>query len=416
MHEYLIDRKRGEQMRNQAHTVKAGIVPTLVGAVFLMATSAIGPGFLTQTAVFTQKYGVDFAFAILASIILDIGAQMNTWRVIGYTGLRGEQIGNRVLPGLGVAIAILIVLGGLAFNIGNLAGAGLGLNVLFGLNTKIMAAVSAIIAILIFLSKNTGRVMDRVAQILGVIMIILVIIVMFTSHPPVGKAAVASVFPSNYGVMMLPMITLIGGTVGGYITFAGGHRLVDAGISGEKHLSQITRSSFSAVIITGLMRVFLYLAILGVVYAGHKLASNNPPASAFHFALGTIGYKFFGIVLWSAGITSVIGAAYTSATFLRGLSPWFKEHQRATIIGFIVFSALVFILYGSPAKVLVVVGSLNGLILPLTLFVILLAARSKRIMGQSYRHPLWLYLFGVLAFLITLYAAIISLGGIGKQL
>ncbi|EPZ48034.1 hypothetical protein N007_21540 [Alicyclobacillus acidoterrestris ATCC 49025] len=389
--------------------MKAASISTLIGAAFLMATSAIGPGFLTQTAVFTQTYGVNFAFAILASILLDIGAQMNTWRVIGYTGLRGQEIGNKVLPGLGVLLSILIVIGGLAFNIGNLAGAGLGLNVLFGLNTKLMATVSALIAILIFLSRNAGRIVDRVAQILGAIMIILVIVVMVTSHPPVGKAAIASILPASYGAMMLPMITLVGGTVGGYITFAGGHRLVEAGISGEEHLGQVTKSSFSGVIITGLMRIFLFLAILGVVSAGHVLDSQNPPASAFRFALGVVGYKFFGIVLWSAAITSVIGAAYTSATFLHGFGPWFREHQRTIIIAFIVFSTLVFDLYGQPAKVLVLVGALNGLILPLTLIVILIAARSKRIMGEKYRHPVWLYVFGVLAFLVTLYAAIISI-------
>ena len=47
----------------------------LMGAAFIMATSAIGPGFLTQTAVFTEKFAANFAFAILASIIIDIGAQ-----------------------------------------------------------------------------------------------------------------------------------------------------------------------------------------------------------------------------------------------------------------------------------------------------------------------------------------------------
>ncbi|UOF92830.1 divalent metal cation transporter [Fodinisporobacter ferrooxydans] len=381
-----------------------------------MATSAIGPGFLTQTAVFTQKYGVDFAFAILASIILDIGAQMNTWRVIGFTGLRGQDIGNKVLPGLGTVIAVLIVIGGLAFNIGNIAGAGLGLNVLFGINVKVMALISAIIAILIFLSKNAGGAMDRVAQVLGVLMILLVIWVMFTSHPPVGKAVVASVFPSSYSALMFPMITLVGGTVGGYITFAGGHRLVDAGITGETHLGQISKSSFSGVLITGIMRITLFLAILGVVAAGHKLAASNPPASAFQFALGNLGYKFFGIVLWSAAITSVIGAAYTSATFLQSFGSWFKEHQRATIIGFIVFSTLVFEFYGQPVKILVLVGSLNGLILPLTLLTMLIAARSKRIMGETYRHPMWLYVFGILALLVTTYAAINSLGGIGTLL
>ena len=39
---------------------------------FLMATSAIGPAFLTQTAVFTAQFYASFAFAILISIIIMI--------------------------------------------------------------------------------------------------------------------------------------------------------------------------------------------------------------------------------------------------------------------------------------------------------------------------------------------------------
>ena len=37
-----------------------------LAAIFLMATSAIGPGFITQTATFTAKLGAAFAFAISA--------------------------------------------------------------------------------------------------------------------------------------------------------------------------------------------------------------------------------------------------------------------------------------------------------------------------------------------------------------
>ena len=112
---------------------------------FLMATSAIGPAFLTQTAVFTAQFYASFAFAILISIIIDIGAQINIWRILVVTGLRGQEISNKVLPGLGTIISILIAFGGLAFNIGNIAGAGLGLNAMFGLDVKWGATITAIL-------------------------------------------------------------------------------------------------------------------------------------------------------------------------------------------------------------------------------------------------------------------------------
>ena len=74
----------------------------MAGAMFLMATSAIGPGFLTQTSVFTVQMGASFAFAIMLSILVDIAIQLNVWRVLCVTGMRANTLGNTVLrPGLG---------------------------------------------------------------------------------------------------------------------------------------------------------------------------------------------------------------------------------------------------------------------------------------------------------------------------
>ncbi|MBC8014256.1 MAG: divalent metal cation transporter [Sporomusaceae bacterium] len=383
----------------------------LMGAAFIMATSAIGPGFLTQTAVFTEKFGANFAFAILASIIIDIGAQMNVWRVITMSRMRGQDVANKVLPGLGTFVAILIVAGGLAFNIGNIAGCGLAFNVLFGLKTETGAIISCVIALGIFASKEAGAAMDQVAKVLGGLMIALTAYVMFASNPPVASAVAKSLFPDNYGVLMLPMITLVGGTVGGYITFAGGHRLLDAGIVGEENLKEVNKSAITGIIITGIMRVVLFLAVLGVVSTGAKLLASNPPASVFQIAAGDLGYKFFGIVLWSAAITSVVGAAYTSVSFLRSMSKTVDKYNTYVIMAFILVSTLVFVIVGRPVAILVLVGSLNGLILPITLGVMLLAARNKTIVGE-YKHPTWLLIFGILAAVVSAYAGVTSLQGI----
>ena len=92
----------------------------LLGAAFLMATSSIGPGFMLQTAAFTNDLKADFAFAIVVSVIFSIIAQLNVWTIIGVSKMRGQDIANKVLPGLGYFVAFLISLGGLAFNIGNI--------------------------------------------------------------------------------------------------------------------------------------------------------------------------------------------------------------------------------------------------------------------------------------------------------
>lgn len=378
----------------------------LLGAAFLMATSSIGPGFLTQTTVYTQSLMADFGFVILFTVILDIGAQLNVWRIIGISGKRGQDVANMVLPGLGWVVAFLIVIGGLAFNIGNIAGAGLGMQVLFGLDPKIGAVISAIVGIAIFVYKEAGKAMDKFTQIAGVAMILLTLYVVISSQPPVGEAIAHTVMPDK--IDFTAIITIIGGTVGGYITFSGGHRLIDAGVSGPEHIGEITRASVTGVVVTGIMRVLLFLATLGVLAAGMTLDKANPPASVFLLSTGNIGYKIFGIVMWAAAISSVIGAAYTSVSFIQTFSKKLNDNYRKLIIAFIVFSTAVFVFIGKPVTVLVVVGTLNGFILPITLGVMLLAAYNHKIVG-SYHHPIWMSVFGIIVFFMTAYMSVMTI-------
>src|SRR5476651_1879058 len=145
----------------------------LIGAAFLMASSAIGPGFLTQTAVFTAQLGASFGFVILISVLLDAIAQLNIWRIITVANKPAQDIANMVFPGLGYLLSFLVFLGGLAFNIGNIAGAGLGLNVLLGISIWQGAIISAVIAIGVFVYKQMGHMMDSFAKFLGLLMIVL---------------------------------------------------------------------------------------------------------------------------------------------------------------------------------------------------------------------------------------------------
>ncbi|MCY7800840.1 MULTISPECIES: NRAMP family divalent metal transporter [Bacillus] len=369
----------------------------LLGAAFLMATSSIGPGFLTQTTVFTQSLAASFGFVILVSIILDIFVQTNVWRIIAVSEKRGQEIANLVFPGLGYVIAFLVVLGGLAFNIGNIGGAGLGLQVLFGITPQTGAIISAVIAVLIFVIKEAGKAMDRFTLIAGFVMILLVVYVAITTGPPVGEAVTKTIMPDKIDI--LAIVTLVGGTVGGYITFAGGHRLLDAGVKGKDAIPEVTKSSVSGILITSVMRIALFLAVLGVVSKGLQINPDNPPASVFQLAAGNIGYKIFGLVMWGAAVTSVIGAAYTSVSFFKTFSPKIEKNSRGIIIVFIIVSTICFVTIGKPVNLLVLAGALNGLILPIALGSLLIGAYKKNIVGD-YRHPIWLTIPGILVVIV----------------
>lgn len=338
-----------------------------------------------------------FGFVILVSFLLDIGAQVNTWRILTVSELRAQDLSNKLLPGLGYLLAFLIVIGGFTFNIANIAGCGLGVNVLTGISFQTGAIISCIAALLLFWIKEMGKMLDNFTRIAGTAKILLTLIIAISSHPPVWQALHHTILPETISANSI--VTIVGGTVGGYITFSGAHRLLDAGIKGKENIRQVNKSALSGIAISGLMRFILFFAVLGVLTQGAVLDHDNPPASVFRFAAGGFGFRVFGIVLWSAAISSVIGAAYTSVSFLKTLHPLIAKHERLCISVFIILSTLVFVMIGKPRQLLLFAGLANGLILPLALAVLLVACTKPRLMN-GYKHPLWMQLAGWIVVLV----------------
>lgn len=376
-----------------------------------MATAAIGPGFITQTATYTIQLGAAFACAIVLSILVDIAVQLNVWRVIGVSGRRAHEIANAALPGAGYLLAGLVVIGGLVFNIGNVAGSGLGTDAMLGIDPRLGGALSALIAIGIFLSHKAGVALDRAVVGLGLLMIVATLVMAFTSEPPVGEALRNVVAPEEFD--FVAVTTIIGGTVGGYITYAGAHRLLDSGTTGPENVRDITRSSVTGILLTGVMRILLFLAILGVVAGGATLATDNPAGSAFEEVAGEAGLRVFGVILWSAALTSVIGAAYTSVSFMT-TSRTSERTRNLLTVAFIAITAGIFVVIEeTPVRLLIFAGTFNGLILPIGFGILLWIAWRRRDLLHGYAYPRLLLLIGAAAWLLTLYLgyqAIISLG------
>lgn len=394
---------------------KSAVRGGFLAAIFLMATSAIGPGFITQTATFTAKLGSAFAFAILASIVIDFVVQLNIWRITALTGKNASATANAAIPGSGYLLAILVIIGGLAFNIGNIAGAGLGLNAMLGLDPKIGGAISAILAIGIFLSRRAGLLLDRALIALGLLMIAMTVVVAAVSHPPVGEALRQAVLPGT--IDFATITTIVGGTVGGYITYSGAHRLLDKGLVGPEILPEVTKAALTGIAVTGVMRFVLFLAILGVVASGVTLdlssQAANPAAQAFAAVLGDWGMRTFGVILWAAAITSVIGAAYTSVSFLNVFGQMSERTRNIATVLFIAVSLIVYVAMGTaPAAILVFVGGFNGLILPigLTIFTYVGFARADLMGGHRFNRPL--LILSALVCALTWYMGFKSMGTI----
>lgn len=362
-----------------------------------MANSSIGPGFLTQTSFYTEQLLTSFGFVIIISILLDFGAQINIWRAITLSGMRAQEIANQLMPGLGSILSLLVVLGGFAFNIGNIAGCGLALNILTGISFAKGAIISGIVAITIFWLQEVGKMLDQLTKFLGIFKIGLTLIIVYAAHPPILEAVHHSFVPEK--ISWIAIVTIVGGTVGGYITFSGAHRLIDAGITGPDQIGFVTKSASRGILISSIMRFILFLAAVGVVSKGITLDSNNPAATVFETAGGRWGLFIFGMVLWSAAISSVVGASYTSYTFIKHIQNKWIQKERWMISIFIVLSTCIFVTVGKPKDLLLMAGLVNGFILPIALAVMLIASRKLTVLKQ-FKYPLWIETAGWMVVLI----------------
>ena len=364
----------------------------ILSVAFLMATTSVGPGFLTQTAVFTNIYNIDMAFPVFASMFITFGIVMNLWRIVGVSGLRIQDIANKVAPGMGYFIGILLALGAVAFNFGNVSGSALGMNVLTGLDTTWGAIFTGMIGSLLFIIHNASKRMDQMARYLGLLMIILIAYVALTNLPPFAPTILAAVAPPDFSNLLLPTLTIVGGAVGGYYT--GAQRLIDVNLQGIENTKIVTKAAWAGISIAVIIRVLLFCAILGIITTGVTLDPANPAADAFRHGAGDIGYFIFGLVLFVASITSVVGNSYMAISLIKTLFPVVARNEKAWCVGFIIFTTLGTVLMNMPILLLMLAGLVNSIILPIVLATMLAATRQKNIVGD-YKHPLYLTVIGI---------------------
>lgn len=401
----------------QERTERSGRRFAALGAAFLLAASAVGPGFLIQTTRFSAEGGQPFFYAVLLVTLADIVTKANIWSVVGAAGLTGAQIADRVQKGLGTVLTVAVVIGGLAFNTGNIGGAALGLSAVSGVPERVGVLVCAALAAGVFCFRGAKRIVDVLAVILGGIIVCAVLAVCVKTQPPILSTVRALPQPSAALSMFFPLITLLGGACGGYIPFSGAHRLLESGSSSPK---PFRRAAVLGASVSGVIRFSLFFAVIGVCCAGKTFlaaraaaiaGSDNPAAETFLLAWGAWGKRLFGVTLFCAGFATTIGASYTSVSFLKTLHPFFARNERFFIPGMIACSALILLIFGNATGFAILSGTVNGFVLPISLGCILLAAHSRAIVGD-YRHPLPLTIAGWIVAALSLVLAIRLLVGL----
>lgn len=375
---------------------------TTLAAALVTATTQVGPGFTTQSALFAAQYLGAFFVCIIVALVMDVVAQANVYRICCHTGLHGNEVAKKINPAFGVFLTVIIVFGIVCFQFSNVSGTGLGMSALLGTSSGVSTALCGLIAMAIFLSKSANKLINILAQVLGAVLIISALILVFVAKPPVGEIP-AQMAAANFSDLILPTITILGAVMGGYGAYIGSHRLIDAGFSGKENYYLYKRTQALGTTTVYVLRVLLVLITFGAVMAGATIDLSNPAPSSYQAVAGTFGYKLYGLVILAAGTTTILGAGYIFVSFMKTYFKWIDEHQNLTSIIFIAICTIVDVFVGQPVKLLVAAGSINSCVLPFTMLTMLLASRSKKVMGEDYKHPVWMTVGAVIVMLAAAY-------------
>lgn len=355
-----------------------------------------------STADLTIQFYERLAFVIIITGIIELGIQMNIWRILTVAKTPAHLVINKIIPNFGTFMSVVVLLGGIAFNIINISGLGIGISLLFNVDIKLGASIGLMIAILFYLlNRNRITLETFIGVMLSFIIAIILLAYAFTATDvPYDVTLAKTVLPMIDYDIVTTIAMMVALSIGGYISFAGAHRLIDVEITGEKYKTAVTRSAVYSVIIVTVTRLLLFFTILGLSRSNVILFKDNLLESAFSEVFGGLGSYALGILFICASLTSIVSVAYTTGTFIKSVNDIIKKYIDVVLLMLVLTSWFIFLLKGEEVVLLQITTILNGLILPVILGGILHASRRSDIVGH-YRHPLWLSIYGVLSLAVS---------------
>lgn len=373
-----------------------------LGAALVTATTQVGPGFTTQSALFGAQLLGAFFICVIVALFLDILTQANVYRIVCHTGKHGQEIAAAIHPAVGYGLTTIVVFGVCVFQFSNVSGTGLGMSALFGTIAEVSTVLCGLIAMAVFLSRSANKIINILAQVLGAVLILMALVLVFIAQPPLKEIPV-QMAQADVSSLLLPTITILGSVCGGYGAYIGSHRLLDSGVSGSENYYLYKRTQALGTTTVYVLRVLLVLVTFGAVMHGASIDMSNPAPSSYQAVAGMFGYRLYGAVILAAGTTTILGAAAIFLSFTKTYFRWIQEHERLTSIIFIGICTIVDVFLGQPVNLVVAAGSINTLVLPFTMLVMLIASHSKRIMGEDYKHPVWMTAGAAAVFVLSAY-------------
>lgn len=368
-----------------------------IGPGALVAAAFIGPGTVTTCTLSGASYGYTLLWAMLFSTIATIVFQEMASRVgiVTQMGL-GEALRERYQHKKGILIFVIILviaaifIGNIAYETGNITGGAMGTNLVFPeVRIPWWSVIVGAVA-LALLASGSYKVVEKILMALVIIMSVVFISTAIVSQPDWGGVLKGLFVPAvpNEENAWLTVAGLIGTTVVPYNIFL--H--CSASAQKWKDRSQIKTARWDAIIsigLGGIISMMIIIAAANPSLAGQEITSAGDMAKAMQPLLGDWAKYFFGIGIFSAGLTSAITAPLSAAFATSGILGWGGDMKklRFKAIWLVVLAVGVVLaaigLTSSPTEMIIIAQAANAVILPIIAILLTIVVNDKKLMGEN---------------------------------
>ncbi len=379
-----------------------------IGPGVLIAAAFIGPGTVTACTLAGVGFGYSLLWAMLLSIIATLVLQEMSARlgVITQRGLADvikSELKNPVLRIIVIGIILAaIVIGNAAYEGGNIGGATLGLQALFGTLYDYMYPfiIGALAFVLLYMGNY--KLLEKVFVSLVLIMSGSFLVTALLTKPDIWDVLQGMFIPHAPQDSILTIIALVGTTVVPYNLFL--HTsLVSEKWKSKDDLQLVRRDTWVAIIIGGLVSMSIIVSAAAI--PGNKVQNVMDMAQGLEPLFGSSAVYFIGIGLVAAGVTSAITAPLAAAYVANSCFGWkadLKDIRFKLVWMTILFLGVFFMTFDiRPIEIIKLAQIANGLLLPVIAIFLLWVVNKTSIMG-SYKNKMMQNILGIGIILLTL--------------
>lgn len=389
-----------------------------IGPGILVAAAFIGPGTITVCTLAGVNFGYALLWAMLLSaiatiVLQEMAARLGIVAQKGLTALLKSEISIRWIRILVLSLILAaIVIGNATYEAGNISGATLGLEALFGSAGNLFYPwIIGFIAFLLLFIGSYKLLEKAFIGLVGLMSLSFIITVIITK-PEITEIFKGLFLPTIPEKSIFTIMALIGTTVVPYNLF------LHASLVKEKWKS-------TSDLPTAKMDTLLSVMLGGFVSMGVIIAATSIPATDVTNALemaksleplyGNAAKYLMGIGLFAAGITSAITAPLAAAYVVNNCFGWnaHLKDKRFRAVWFIILLVGVgsLSLDFRPIEIIQFAQVANGLLLPIIAVLLLWIVNRAGVMG-IHKNTLWNNVLALFIIILVIILGIKSIFGV----